>query len=111
MRLYDWAQVIRSKNAGPFTLTIDLVFADQAQMERVLTADSFTPARIAGLYGVDATSVRIVPFPAIRTIKVTMPRPDGSSGAPDDRDVYGCQQHFPLADLEVDPGSGQPERV
>lgn len=101
MRLYDWAQVIRSKNAGPFTLTIDLVFADQGGMERVLAAESFTPARIAALYGVDAASVRIAPFAAIRTIKVTMPRPDGSSGAPSDRDVYGCQQHFPLGDLEV----------
>ena len=101
MRLYDAAQVIRSKNAGPFTLTIDLVFADQAAMEQVLASENFTPAQIAALYGVDASAVRICPFAAIRTIKVTMPRPDGSSGAPGDRDVYGCQQHFPLADLEV----------
>ena len=101
MRLYDWAQVIRSKNAGPFTVTIDLVFADQAAMDRVLASDEFTPARIAFLYGVEPSGVRIAPFAAIRTIKVTMPRPDGSSGAPGDRDVYGCQQHFPLADLDV----------
>jgi len=97
MRLYDLAQVIRSKNAGPFTLTIDLVFADAAAMERVLGSAGFAPAR----YDVEAASVRIVPFAAIRTIKVTMARPDGSSGAPGDRDVYGAQQHFPLADMDV----------
>jgi len=101
MRLYDRAQVIRSKNAGPFTLTIDLVFADEAAMERVLACEAFAAERIAELYGVEPSGVRIVPFAAIRTIKVTMPRPDGSSGAPGDRDVYGCQQHFPLADVEV----------
>lgn len=102
MRLYDCAQFIRSKNAGPFTLTVDLIFAGQATFERILASENFTPARIAAIYGVDASTVRICPFAAIRTIKVTMPRPDGSSGAPGDRDVYGCQQHFPLADLEVD---------
>ncbi len=101
MRLYDRAQVIRTKNAGPFTLTIDLVFGDQASMQQVLALDRFTPAQIAALYGVEPSSVRILPFAAIRTIKVTMPRPDASSGAPGDRDVYGCQQHFPLADLDV----------
>jgi len=101
MRLYDLAQVIRSKNAGPFTLTIDLVFADAAAMERVLGSAGFAPARIAAIYDVEAASVRIVPFAAIRTIKVTRARPDGSSGAPGDRDVYGAQQHFPSADMDV----------
>ena len=38
MRLYDCARTIRSKNAGPFTLTVDLVFADQLSFERALAA-------------------------------------------------------------------------
>jgi hypothetical protein len=33
--------------------------------------------------------------------RVSMPRPGTSSDAVGDRDVYGSQQHFPLADLEV----------
>jgi len=101
VRLYDCAKVIRSKNAGPFTLTIDLVFDAPETFARVLAADHFTAERIAELYGVEASSVRICPFELIRTIKVSMPRAGASSGAPADRDVYGCQQHFPLADLEI----------
>ena len=101
MRLYELARVIRSKNAGPFTLTIDLMFEDETALTRVLKAPSFTAERIAALYHADASQVRICPFPTIRTVKVSLPRPGASSGAPGDRDVYGSQQHFPLADLQI----------
>ena len=101
MRLYDCARVVRSKNAGPFTLTIDLMFADTAAFDRVVGSPEFTAASIGALYGVAAESVRICPFERVLTVKVSMPRPGASSGAPGDRDVYGSQQHFPLADLEV----------
>ncbi len=101
MRLYDCASTIRSKNAGPFTLTIDVAFADRQAYDAVLASPRFTPEVVASLYQVPAASVRICPFEQILTIKVSMPRPDGSSGAPADRDVYGCQQHFPLANLEI----------
>ncbi len=101
MRLYDCADTIRSKNAGPFTLTVDLMFEDRRVFDAVRASGRLTPKTVAALYGVAADSVRICPFEQIRTIKVSMPRPASSSGAPGDRDVYGCQQHFPLADLEI----------
>ena len=101
MRLYDLADVLRSKNAGPFTLTIDIQCRATADYERVLASPNFTVQAIAELYAIARDSVVIHPCAAIRTIKVTMPRPWGSSGAPGDRDVYGCQQHFPLADIHV----------
>ncbi len=101
MRLYDCASVIRSKNAGPFTLTVDLMFEDQETFQQVLAADNFNEQRIAAIYGVDVKQVAIRPFALIRAIKISMPRPSASSGSPGDRDVYGCQQHFPLAELEI----------
>ena len=101
MRLYDCANVIRSKNAGPFTLTIDLMFDDEAAFRKVLSSAAFSAAQIAQLYGCDAAAVRVCPFERVLAIKVSMPRPGASSGAPGDRDVYGSQQHFPLADLDV----------
>ena len=101
MRLYDCAEVIRSKNAGPFTLTIDLMFSDREGYERVLSSPRFGPRQVAELYRVDESSVRICPFDRALAVKITMPRPGVSSGAPGDRDVYGSQQHFPLADMDV----------
>ena len=100
MRLYDLARVVRSKNAGPFALTIDVILGSGGDLERVLASPSFTAERIAGLYGAAPETVSIRPFARVFAVKVTLPRPAGS-GSPDDRDVYGSQQHVPLADIDV----------
>jgi len=100
MRLYDLARVIRTKNAGPFTLTIDLFFADTDILRNVLHSPSFNCEIIAKLYQVSQADVRIIPFEEILAIKISLPR-FISSGAPTDRDVYGAQQHFPLGDIEI----------
>jgi len=83
MRLYDIARVIRSKNAGPFTLTIDLFFTDIAALQKVLNSPSFTNNTVSKLYHVCLEEVRIIPFEAILAIKVSLPR-SISSGAPTD---------------------------
>jgi hypothetical protein len=101
--LYDLATVFRSKNAGPFQVTVDLMFADDATYRRVVDAGVVTPDAVARRYGVDPEQVRVVPYPGARAVKVTLPRLWGrcGSGSPGDRDVYGAQQHGPLMDLEV----------
>lgn len=101
MRLYDLADTIRSKNAGPFRLTIDLMFGGLDAFERARNAGGMRPERIAEIYDVSVEQVKVIAFERIFTIKVAMSRPGASSGAPADRDVYGCGQHFPLADIEV----------
>jgi len=101
MRLYDLATTIRSKNAGPYCMTLDLVLPDGATFKRVQSSAAMRPDRIAALYGVAKEDVRVIPFERILTIKVALPRPGASSGAPGDRDVYGCGQHFPLANLDL----------
>ena len=100
MRLYDIVDVIRSKNAGPFTLTLDLIFKKDEDFERVLNAPIFNSKHIAEIYKVNASEVKIHPFKRINGIKISMPR-SISSGAPGDNDVYGSQQHLPLANLEI----------
>jgi hypothetical protein len=100
MRLYDKATVIRSKNAGPFTLTIDMIFSNEADYQQVLEASSFCAEQIAARYHADPASVAIHPFQKVRAIKISLPRPV-SSGAPGDCDVYGSQQHFPLGDMPI----------
>jgi hypothetical protein len=100
MRLYDIAQVVRSKNAGPFTLTLDIILKNDEDFERVLNAESFNSKHIAEIYRAKASEVKIHPFKAVKAIKISMPRVI-SSGAPGDNDVYGSQQHLPLANLEI----------
>jgi hypothetical protein len=102
-QLQDLAAVLRSKNAGPFQVTMDLLFDDEPTYRRVLASGLLTAARIGALYDVEAQHVSITPFDRIRAVKVTLPRRwgDRGSGSPFDRDVYGAQQHGPLAVLEI----------
>ncbi|HVF64232.1 MAG TPA: DUF4387 domain-containing protein [Casimicrobiaceae bacterium] len=99
----DLADVVRSKNAGPFQITIDLMFNDRAAYERVRNSGRIAASVIAPLYQVDHALVRIMPFDRVRAIKITIPRTSGKhgSGSAFDRDVYGAQHHGPLAGIEI----------
>ena len=98
MRLIDVARVIRSKNAGPTLLTIDILFDDAEAFATARASANMTPAAIAARYGLDPAQVRIIPYPPATALKVVMER-RMVAGSPGDRDVYGAQQHGPLLDL------------
>lgn len=100
MKLYDLALVCRSKNAGPFLLTIDLMFRNREDYDRALRSERVAPANIARLYRVRESDVAIKPFERLLTVKVVIAR-TVPSGSPGDTDVYGSQQHFPLGEIEL----------
>lgn len=102
-RLGELVSVMRSKNAGPFQVTIDLMFPEPAPFHRVVRSGVLTPARIAALYRAQPDDVQVIPFERVLAIKITVPRRWGvlGSGSAGDRDVYGAQQHGPLVDLQV----------
>lgn len=100
MRLSDIAQVIRSKNAGPRRLTLDLMFASDADYHRVAQSPALGPAQIAMLYRVAPEDVTVIPYPVGRAIKIVLARKI-MAGDPGDFDVYGAQQHAPLLGLEI----------
>lgn len=97
----DLASVVRSKNAGPFSLTFDLFFENDADYERVRDAEVITVGAIADLYGIDESAVLgVYTLDDINAIKVSVRRPV-TSGDVDDTDVYGSQQHVPLLGIEL----------
>ena len=97
--LKDIANVIRSKNAGPFELTLDVLLKDRQMFEKLRQADVINTKVIAQLYQIPETDViSIVYFPNARAIKATIVRPL-PSGALGERDVYGAQQHAPLVNF------------
>ena len=95
MTLREAARVIRSKNAGPLAVTIDLLFEDRIRYDRAAQSPSLSPSAIAARYGVPANDVSVMPIPNALAIKITLPRPI-PAGSPGDSDVYGAQQHAPL---------------
>ncbi len=97
--LIDIARVIRSKNSGPFELTLDIMFKDKEIYELFKARNLINPELIATLYGVTPEEVlSVVYFEPAQAIKATLKRML-PSGAPGDRDIYGAQQHGPLLDL------------
>jgi len=98
--LGELARLIRSKNAGPFELTFDIMFDDEATYRRVLASRILTRESFAALYRLPVADVRLFEHNAAKAIKITIPRPTIQCDL-DDGDCYGGQQHAPLVDLVV----------
>lgn len=101
-KLYELAKVLRSKNSGPFEVTLDILFDNADTYERVKQSNAVTKASIMKAYNIDENKIHSFVFfdPALG-IKITIAR-DVSSGSAGDRDVYGAQQHAPLMNIEID---------
>ena len=100
-RLKDICHTIRSKQAGPFRLTFDIVFKDEATFKRVRDGGSLSKDFVAQLYHRPLKDItHVVFYEPGRAVKITMIRPK-VAGDPGDGDIYGCQQHVPLLDAEV----------
>ena len=96
----DIAELIRSKNAGPFWLTIDIFCATDHDYNTIAAPDVITADRIAGLYRVDATTIKIYRLTQPRVVKISFPRPTTQGGI-HDRDMHAGQQHVPLMRLPI----------
>lgn len=100
MKLSDIAQVIRSKNAGPRRLTLDIMFGSDQDYQRVAQSPALGAENIGRLYRIPPDQVTIIPYPVGRAIKIVMARAL-MAGDPGDQDVYGAQQHAPLLGIEI----------
>jgi hypothetical protein len=100
--LGEIALVVRSKNAGPFWLTLDVFFRSDADFARVRDAKVLTAEKIGELYSVDPALVKRFELPEIKAMKFSMPRAV-VAGSFEDRDLHAGQQYLPLAMLPI-PG-------
>jgi hypothetical protein len=96
----DLAASVRSKNAGPFSITIDLFF-DEAAFRRVVHAGRLDRPSVARALQLDPSVISVFAFAPASAIKISFPR-DIVAGSPGDRDSYGGQQFAALLDLECD---------
>jgi hypothetical protein len=100
--IQELAKVVRSKNAGPFELALDILFERPEDYEAVRDRELIDRTRIAALYGVPVSEVlRVIFFDPACAVKIVMRR-SVPSGSPGDTDVYGAQQHGPLLGLQLD---------
>jgi hypothetical protein len=101
IRIRDLAAVVRSKNSGPFELTLDVFFTSEENFRLAQNSGAITAERLAALYHVSPADVLgLTWFAPASALKITLKRwvPSAALG---DTDVFGAQQHAPLLDLEL----------
>jgi len=90
---------VRSKNAGPFWLTIDLFCGTAEVFERVSRAVS--TERVAGLFGTDPGEMKRFDIPSLNVVKFSLPRPV-VQGTRADRDMHGASYAALVAEMTLD---------
>jgi hypothetical protein len=101
-KLLAITDIIRSKNSGPYELTMDIMFSSFDWYRKVCAAKVINEHLICGLYKIKPSEIiNIIEFDPAKAVKITIKRPL-CSGDPGETDVYGAQQHAPLLDLEFD---------
>lgn len=92
---------VRSKNAGPFWITMDIAFPDAATFDRYADSCALQPEAIGALYGVDPSQVRCFLVRDLAVLKISYPRHRPQGGAME-RDMHGGQQYIRLLDVELE---------
>ncbi len=98
VELSQMVQKIRSKNAGPFWLTIDLFCGTQSAYSTLVA--QLTTRQIAGAFGVEETSIKRFDLPSLNVITFSLPRPQ-IQGSVVDRDMHGASWAALISELEI----------
>ncbi len=97
--LKDMVEKVRSKNAGPFWLTIDIFCGTSEAFEAMSTA--LKTEAVAALFQVDPDHVKRFDIAALNVVKLSFPRPT-IQGTPADRDMHGASYASLLGEMEID---------
>ena len=99
-RLSEVCHDIRSKNAGPFWITVDLFFSSRETFDSYAATSSLQPDALALVFDVRPDQVGCHPVPELSVLKISYPRKDPQGGMIE-RDLHGGQQFARLVDIEV----------
>jgi len=100
MVLSDYARLIRSKNAGPFLLTFDVIFDNSDSFRKIQQSGALSTKAFASMYRCDESQVKFYECENALAFKFTIPRPT-VQGVFGDPDLHGGQQYAPLMNLPV----------
>jgi hypothetical protein len=99
-KLAEVCRYIRSKNAGPFWITVDLFFRDEDAYRSYKDDPNIAPVTFARLFDADASAVKVIKVDSLHVVKVSYPRPK-PQGWQGERDMHGGQQYVSLLDLRL----------
>lgn len=89
---------VRSKNAGPFWLTVDIFCGSPAAYAQVVSG--LSTERVARLFGVGPATLKRFDIADLNVVKFSLPRP-AIQGTAADRDMHGAGWAPLLAEIEI----------
>ena len=99
-RLGEVCRYVRSKNAGPFWVTVDLFFDSTDQYAQYHGDPAISAESIAAIYGVGAADVKRFEVKSLNMVKISYPRTTPQGGVVE-RDMHSGQQFVPLLELQL----------
>ena len=93
------AEKVRSKNAGPFWVTIDIFCGGPEAFGRI--RDGLATSEAARVLGVPTQELKRFDIPELNVIKLSAPRP-AVQGTAKDRDMHGAGWAALIAELMID---------
>ena len=92
------ARKVRSKNAGPFWLTIDIFCGDADAYRQIV--QGLSTERVATVLQANPDEVKRFDIDALNVIKISLPRPV-IQGHRTDRDMHGAAWAALIAEMEI----------
>ncbi len=100
VKLRDVCRNIRSKNAGPFWVTIDIFFDGPESFQRYSEHDALGQEALGRIFGVDPALVKRFPVASLDMVKLSYPRTSPQGGVLE-RDLHAGQQFVRLLPIEL----------
>ena len=97
-KLIEIVDGVRSKNAGPFWLSIDIFCGSTPNYEKV--CNGLSTGQIAATLLASPDVIKRFDIPSLNVVKFSLPRPV-IQGSIEDRDMHGASWAALIADLEV----------
>ena len=104
-KLRNVCRHIRSKQAGPFWVTMDIWFDSAENYQRYKDSPGLSPEVFEKLFGTDPDLVKKIPVPDFDLVKISYPRANPQGGMVE-RDMHSGQQYVRLLDVELEGPSG-----
>ncbi len=99
--LNDVSRHVRSKNAGPFWVTVDIFFDSRESFSKYATSEKLAPQAFAELYGANPEQVQHHLVPDLNILKISYPR-TWPQGGELERDMHAGNQCKRLLGIELD---------
>ena len=101
LKVRDVCRHIRSKNAGPFWVTVDVFFNGPQDFDKYVSSPALGPESFASLYGANPELVKRVAVKSLSMVKISYPRPQ-PQGWMGERDMHQGQSFARLLQVEIE---------